>query len=161
TWRRPTQEDDGRLRPRAWDRRHPGTGQPDGGETIGGRRQPEGQHEGWDILPDHRPPADHHQPADAHELVHADLPAEVGLFIDEHVAGEFCAAGDGDAAGDATVVPDVHVGHQVVVVADLRVLPFPVPPVYCDVLAERISVADAHEAPLACDPAVLGFFPED
>src|SRR5437667_381930 len=93
--------------------------------------------------------------------MHADLPAEIRLLMNEHVAGQLRAAGDRDASGDAAVVADVHVGHQVVVIPDLRDLPFSVAPVHRDVFAERILAADAHEASLACEPAVLGFFPQD
>src|SRR5256886_13886343 len=93
--------------------------------------------------------------------MHADLPAEIRLLMNEHVAGQLRAAGDRDASGDAAVVADVHIRHQVVVIPDLRDLPFSVAPVHRDVFAERILAADAHEASLACEPAVLGFFPQD
>src|SRR3989475_12536764 len=93
--------------------------------------------------------------------MHADLPAEIRLLMNEHVAGQLRAAGARDASGVAAVVGDVHVGHQVVVIPDLRDLPFSVAPVHRDVFAERILAADAHEASLACEPAVLGFFPQD
>src|SRR2546430_15295951 len=91
--------------------------------------------------------------------MHADLPAEIRLLMNEHVAGQLRAAGDRDASGDAAVVADVHVGHQVVVIPDLRDLPFSVAPVHRDVFAERILAADAHEASLACEPAGPGVFP--
>src|SRR5207247_4604122 len=93
--------------------------------------------------------------------MHADLPAEIRLLMNEHVAGQLRAAGDRDASGDAAVVADVHVGHQVVVIPDLRDLSFSVAPFHRDVFSAHILAADTHEASLACEPTVLGLLPQD
>ena len=94
--------------------------------------------------------------AETAELVHAAEGPHGGVVLDDHVPGQRGGVAEDEVVAQDTVVGDVHVGHQQVVVPDLSERPAARgAAVDGDELADAVVVADDDLAVLATELQVL------